>query len=70
MAYCGIRVLSNRIFPFLEQESGVFSIIRSYMKAAASGERISYVDIGENYWIDVGTQEALARLESHLRGNG
>ncbi|HWT66188.1 MAG TPA: sugar phosphate nucleotidyltransferase, partial [Terracidiphilus sp.] len=40
LAFCGIHILSTRIFPLLT-ETGVFSIIPAYLRLAGQGERIA-----------------------------
>ncbi len=56
LAFCGIHVLSPRIFSKLT-ESGVFSIIDSYVRLAAEGERILAFPADAYNWRDLGRPE-------------
>lgn len=58
LGFCGIHVLSPRIFDRIE-ERGVFSIIALYMRLAAAGERILPWRIDNADWTDIGTPEKL-----------
>ncbi len=59
LGFCGIHIISPDIFNKMT-EDGVFSIITSYMRLAAEGERIIAFKANENSWRDVGK---LAELE-------
>lgn len=62
--FCGVQVLSPRIFEALETEpEPKFSIITTYLRLADAGERIVPFDVGDALWIDVGTHERLAEAE-------
>jgi len=61
LAFCGIHVVSPRIFAKMP-EDGAFSIIASYMRLAAEGERIVAFRADDCYWRDLG------RVESVLQG--
>jgi len=54
LAFSGIHVVSPRIFPMMTEE-GAFSIITSYLRLAAQGERILAFRADEYYWRDLGT---------------
>lgn len=60
MGFCGIHLISSRIFE-LYQEPFPFSIIDLYKDLAKQGEKIIGWDIGDSYWIDIGTPETLAK---------
>jgi len=65
LGFCGIHVISPRIFSVMKEE-GAFSIITSYLRLAAAAERIvAYTDDG-SYWRDLGTVESLAEAEQDL----
>jgi mannose-1-phosphate guanylyltransferase len=53
LAFCGVHVISPRIFPLMT-ESGVFSIVTTYLRLAAAGERITAFRADEYYWRDLG----------------
>jgi NDP-sugar pyrophosphorylase family protein len=65
LAFCGIHVLSPRIFAKLEEE-GAFSIIAAYMRLAAQGERIVAYRADEYYWRDLGRPEDLIQAAQDL----
>jgi NDP-sugar pyrophosphorylase family protein len=47
-------------------EDGVFSIITSYLRLAAHGERIQAFRSDEYYWRDLGRAEDLQQAEQDL----
>ena len=56
LAFCGIHVISPRIFSLMKEE-GVFSIIPPYLRLAAEGENITGFRADEYYWRDLGKPE-------------
>jgi NDP-sugar pyrophosphorylase family protein len=58
LAFCGIHVISPRLIPLIT-ESGVFSIIDTYLRLAASGEKVSAFRADSFYWRDLGRLEDL-----------
>ena len=60
LGFCGIHVISPRIFDLIEEE-GIFSIIPLYMRLAGAGERILPWRIDNAEWIDIGTLEKLEK---------
>lgn len=58
LAFCGIHVISPRIFPVL-QEEGAFSIVDAYLRLAAQGEKILGFRADGAYWRDLGRPENL-----------
>lgn len=66
LGFCGVHVISPRIFSLMP-ETGVFSIIPTYLRLAAQGERILGFRADEYYWRDLGTQESLERAARDLR---
>jgi NDP-sugar pyrophosphorylase family protein len=50
-------------------EEGVFSIIPTYLRLAAQGERLLGFRADEYYWRDLGTQESLEKAARDLREN-
>lgn len=67
-AFCGIHVLSPRIFELMH-ENGAFSIIDAYVRLAAQGEKIGGFPADEFYWRDLGKPESIAQAERDV-GNG
>ena len=68
LGFCGIHVISPRIFALMPEE-GVFSIIPTYLRLAAQGERLLGFRADEYYWRDLGTQESLEKAARDLREN-
>jgi len=65
LAFCGIHVLSPRIFADLP-EQGIFSIIPAYLHLASKGESILAFRADEYYWRDLGRPENIAEAERDL----
>jgi NDP-sugar pyrophosphorylase family protein len=65
LAFCGIHILSTRIFPLLT-ETGVFSIIPAYLRLAGQGERIAAFSADGYRWRDLGKPESVAQAASEL----
>lgn len=58
LAFCGIHVVSPRLLAMLT-EDGAFSIINSYLRLAATGEKILAFRADDYDWRDLGTPENL-----------
>ena len=58
LAFCGIHVISPRIFGLMA-ETGVFSIIDAYLRLAAHGEKIAAFRADGAKWQDLGTPESV-----------
>jgi NDP-sugar pyrophosphorylase family protein len=67
LAFCGIHVLSPRIFADLPDQ-GVFSIIPAYLRLASQGESILAFRADEYYWRDLGRPENIVEAERDLSG--
>jgi NDP-sugar pyrophosphorylase family protein len=65
LGFCGIQILSPRIFAQMNEE-GAFSIIATYMKLAAQGERIVAYRADDFYWRDLGRPESIAQAEQDV----
>lgn len=63
MAFNGIHVLSPEIFAKMP-ETGVFSIITSYLRLAKEGEKLLAYDAGAARWLDIGTPESLKKARA------
>lgn len=63
LGFCGVHVISPRIFELIEEE-GVFSIITLYMRLVSQGERIEPFRIDGSLWIDIGKPESLEYARS------
>jgi NDP-sugar pyrophosphorylase family protein len=67
-AFAGIHICAGRIFKYFVDD-GNFSIIKTYLRASIAGEKLSYLDISDKYWKDIGKPETLAELRSYLGNN-
>jgi mannose-1-phosphate guanylyltransferase len=61
LAFCGIHVISPRLFAAMTEE-GVFSIITSYLRLAAQGEKILAFRADEYYWRDLGRPDDVMQV--------
>jgi len=66
LAFCGIHVISPRIFAMMPEE-GAFSIITTYLRLAAQGEKVLGFRADEYYWRDVGKPESVLEAANDLR---
>jgi len=65
LAFSGIHVISPRLFALMKEE-GVFSIITTYLRFAAQGEKILAFRADEYYWRDLGTPENVLQATRDL----
>ena len=65
LAFCGIHIISPRLLSMLT-EDGAFSIIASYLRLAALGQKILGFRADEYYWRDLGTPENVAQAAQDL----
>jgi NDP-sugar pyrophosphorylase family protein len=56
LAFCGIHILSPRIFSLI-QEDGAFSVITMYLRLAAQNESLCAFPADQYYWRDLGRPE-------------
>jgi NDP-sugar pyrophosphorylase family protein len=66
LAFSGIHLISPRLLPMLTEE-GVFSIIPSYLRLAAQGEKILAFRADQYYWRDLGRPADLAQAARDLQ---
>ena len=66
LAFSGIHVISPRLFSMMTEE-GAFSIIDSYLRLAAQGEKVVAFRADEYYWRDLGRPENVARAEQDFK---
>jgi NDP-sugar pyrophosphorylase family protein len=66
LAFSGIHVISPRLLAMMTEE-GAFSIITTYLRLAAQGERILAFRADEYYWRDLGTPENIAQAALDLK---
>jgi len=67
-AFSGIHVISQRLLTMMT-ESGAFSIIDTYLRLAAQGEKIVAYCADEYYWRDLGKSESVAQAAQDLKQN-
>ena len=65
LAFGGIQVISPRFLAMMSEE-GAFSIISSYLRLAAGGEKILGFRTDEYYWRDVGRPESVTQAAEDL----
>jgi NDP-sugar pyrophosphorylase family protein len=65
LAFSGIHVISPRFLGMM-REDGVFSIITSYLRLAAQGEKIMAFRMDEYYWRDLGKPENVRQAAQDL----
>ncbi len=68
LAFSGIHIISPRLLPMLTEE-GIFSIIPSYLRLAAQGEKILAFRADQYYWRDLGRPSDLAQATHDLQQN-
>ena len=65
LAFSGIHIVSPRIFANLPEE-GAFSIIPTYLRLAAQGEKILAFNADGFYWRDLGRPQDIADAERDI----
>jgi mannose-1-phosphate guanylyltransferase len=68
LAFAGIHIISPRLFAMMIEE-GAFSIITSYLRLAACGERILAFRADEYYWRDLGRPDHVLQAAQDIRQN-
>jgi NDP-sugar pyrophosphorylase family protein len=68
LAFCGIHVLSPALLTQMS-EQGPFSIIDTYLRLAAGGEKILAFRADQYYWRDLGRPENLAQAALDVEQN-
>lgn len=66
LAFSGIHVISPRLLAMITEE-GAFSIISTYLRLAARGEKIQAFRADEYYWRDLGSPENLQHAAQDVR---
>ena len=66
LAFCGIHLISPRIFPLMTEE-GAFSIITTYLRLASAGEKIAAFRADECYWRDLGKPDDLRQAAEDMK---
>jgi NDP-sugar pyrophosphorylase family protein len=66
LAFSGIHIISPRFLAMMS-EDGPFSIIASYIRLAAQGEKIMAFRADDYYWRDLGTPENIEQAAKDLQ---
>jgi mannose-1-phosphate guanylyltransferase len=66
LAFSGIHVIAPQLLDRMT-EDGAFSIIESYLRLAAAGEKITAYRADDAYWCDLGKPESVAKAAEDLR---
>ena len=66
LAFSGIHIISPRLLTMMSEE-GAFSIITSYLRLAAQGERVLAFRADEYFWRDLGSPESVLQAAQDLR---
>ncbi len=66
LAFCGVHVISPRLLPMIT-ENGVFSIIETYLRLAATGGAIQAFRVDGNYWRDLGRPSDLEQAAADAK---
>ena len=66
LGFCGIHVISPRVFALMN-EDGVFSIIPAYLRLAAQGGKILAFRADEYYWRDLGKPDNVLQAAQDLK---
>ena len=69
LAFCGIHVISRRIFSLLK-EAGAFPLVPAYLRLAGEGQKVVAFRADEYDWRDLGTVESLAGAGGEVFGKG
>lgn len=68
LAFSGIHVVSPRLLSMMT-EQGAFSIIETYLRLAAQGEKIQAFRADDYEWLDIGKPENAARAAEQLKSH-
>jgi NDP-sugar pyrophosphorylase family protein len=66
LAFSGIHVISPRLLEMMSEESA-FSIISTYLRLAAQGEKVLAFPVDEYHWRDLGKPENVEAAERDLK---
>jgi NDP-sugar pyrophosphorylase family protein len=69
LSFSGIHVISPRLFAMMTEE-GAFSIITSYLRLAAAGEKILAFRADGYYWRDLGRPDNVLLAAQDIRQKG
>ncbi len=65
-SFCGIHIINPQIFDLMDNKEEVFSITKTYIELSKK-HKIKLLDFSDNFWIDVGTPEAVFEAEEILK---
>jgi NDP-sugar pyrophosphorylase family protein len=69
LAFSGVHIISPRLFAMMSEE-GAFSIITSYLRLAARGEKILAFRADEYYWRDLGRPGDVRQAAEDMKQQG
>jgi NDP-sugar pyrophosphorylase family protein len=61
-SFCGIHVVSPTLRSRIT-ERGIFGIFEPYLRLASEGHRIDAHDVGDTFWMDIGSHDALREAD-------
>lgn len=67
LAFAGVHVISPEFLRMIAEE-GVFSIITTYLRLAAAGQKILAFRADDYYWRDLGKPENVVRVTADVEG--
>jgi len=65
-SFCGIHIINPQIFELMDNKEKLFSITKTYIELSRE-HKIKLVDFSNDFWIDVGTPEAVVEAEEILK---
>jgi NDP-sugar pyrophosphorylase family protein len=66
LAFCGIHIISPHLLSLMTEE-GVFSIVATYLRLAARGEKLLAFRADQYYWRDLGKPDDLTQAAEDLK---
>ena len=64
--FCGFYIASPEIFDFMPEQGTPHSVITTFLDVVRDNKKVIAADIGESFWIDIGTPEKFEELKSVL----
>ena len=61
-----ISMIHTKIFKFFDKLDRKFTLFELLLDAVKNGELVNACDIGQSYWIDIGTPEDLEQAKNYL----
>ena len=64
--FTGIHIINRKLFDYMKNKSGFFSIIEVYRDAIKNGEKVNSIET-DDYWADIGTVESLRSVKKDMK---